>query len=417
MNTLSNKATFLGEKYQFWLWVFLLLVMFAPMDMYLSGANPDGTGDPTPYTRYFRYGCGFFSLLLLIKHCRTAIHIISNAWSMGVWVSILVLSLYSAFSINTSLIQLTSFFTLLAICLAMVVANSTANLIKIFVWGMLLCVGLSYLFIIFIPSYGVHQAGDILGKGEVGFWRGAFIHKNNFGHFLAFAFLGILFGGRSVLRRGFYILAIILILLASFQSHCSTTPIMIFAGLIGYLIGWILGSMRNSLAILMSFILLALLYVTQSIAIRFTLALTGKDETLSGRKVFWDYGEQLLNQRPLLGWGYGYTWSPDVMDELDSLFGYTHFHNGFLELAINCGYFSLVGLTLIILHTFIQSLAGIKSRANGATIGLFMALLFSWCTSCMTEPAGLRNYGVPASVGLFAMMSLLCRRKLRQQLT
>ena len=386
------------------------------MDMFLSGANPDGTGDPTPYTRYFRYGCGLFSLLLLLKNYRSALPILVSAWPMGVWVATLALSLLTAFSFGTSCVQFLAFLTVIVVLFGMVVECSVNEISKILVWSMLICLLLSYFFVLFIPTYGVNQAGDIRGGGEAGFWRGAFTQKNDFGHVLGFVFLTISLGGRSVLKGTTYIIALILTLIAIIYSHCSTTPIMVMFGFVGYLTGWIIGSVRKQLAILYCSAIVGLTVVAYSFLSLPLLYLLGKDESLSGRDLIWEYGLKLVEQRPFLGWGYGYSWSTDVIEELMNGYNIPHCHNGYLELLINCGYISLISLLFVMLCIFFQVIVVRKSHNNGVIIGFFFALLYSWFASCITEPIGLRNFGVSASVGLIVVLTLLSGRKLHQQL-
>src|SRR5690606_29332593 len=72
------------------------------------------------------------------------------------------------------------------------------------------------------------------------------------------------------------------------------------------------------------------------------------DTSLGARIVLWERAAELIGERPLLGYGMQNT-KPLVLDALnnagDFVYKYTHFHNGFLTIAVESG---LIGLAAII---------------------------------------------------------------------
>ena len=89
-----------------------------------------------------------------------------------------------------------------------------------------------------------------------------------------------------------------------------------------------------------------------------------KDPTLTGRTVLWEYADEFIARRPLLGYGYQAFWmgeSPDTM-ALRRMFGVAdgrtfHFHHQYLQVAVDTG---LIGLTLFAGALVAVALSGLK---------------------------------------------------------
>lgn len=71
------------------------------------------------------------------------------------------------------------------------------------------------------------------------------------------------------------------------------------------------------------------------------LSLFGKDATLSGRTILWQFVVDAIGQKPAFGYGYAAFWGQDA-PAASLVYRYINWipgtaHNGFLEVALNCG--------------------------------------------------------------------------------
>jgi exopolysaccharide production protein ExoQ len=87
----------------------------------------------------------------------------------------------------------------------------------------------------------------------------------------------------------------------------------------------------------------------------------GKDLTLTGRTLLWDYAAKAIADKPLLGGGYEAFWQPGhsaaeqlwFYSHIQNKYGY-HFHNTYLEIAVDAG---VIGLCM-----FLATLVGAAFR-------------------------------------------------------
>jgi O-antigen ligase len=117
-------------------------------------------------------------------------------------------------------------------------------------------------------------------------------------------------------------------------------------------------------------------------------ALTGKDQTFSGRTNIWAIVNEHIAQRPMLGSGYGAYWvelpgSPS-MDMVRRLFFYpTEAHNGYLDIINDLGIVGalcLVGYLITYLRQGLRLLPIMRPQAV-----LYLALLFDQMIANLTE--------------------------------
>lgn len=138
-----------------------------------------------------------------------------------------------------------------------------------------------------------------------------------------------------------------------------------------------------------------------------TLEALGRDPTLTGRTILWEWGYQAIAERPVLGWGFGaYFRSP--YGELPSLyvpqfFDYeiAHFHNSYIQTAVDLGVIGLIVLVLVLLYTIGKAYAFARTEDASTGIGLLMMMLIFLIAS-PTEFLFL-NYN---HFGTFALFSL-----------
>jgi exopolysaccharide production protein ExoQ len=105
-----------------------------------------------------------------------------------------------------------------------------------------------------------------------------------------------------------------------------------------------------ALGFLLTFIVV--LMATFDVNYASALELLGKDVTLTGRTLLWQYAYSAISNSPTLGGGYEAYWQPGnwsaiqlwVYSYITDRYGY-HFHNTFLEIGVDLG---LVGLTVFV---------------------------------------------------------------------
>jgi exopolysaccharide production protein ExoQ len=217
----------------------------------------------------------------------------------------------------------------------------------------------SILFVAAFPSYGIMQQADLAGS-----WRGVFPHKNVLGPVMAFAVfteLFILVAGKGRPRWRWVSLCTYLALVA--LSHSATALLLSLAYLAGtgiYLI-W----QRNRVTgVGISIVGTAWLLGGLTTLWRdpqFALGILGRDTSLTGRTSLWPSVIGLIQQRPVLGWGYRAMWQPDdparmVVDQINE-WGASSSHNAFLEIALQLG---LVGVAILVVIIFVALGRGLR---------------------------------------------------------
>jgi exopolysaccharide production protein ExoQ len=112
------------------------------------------------------------------------------------------------------------------------------------------------------------------------------------------------------------------------------------------------------------------------------LSVLGKDATLTGRTVLWSTVVERIEERPLLGYGYGAFWNTKgvLREQVRTAVGWDtpHSHNGLLDEWLDVG---LVGV-LMLLGAYVLAVkrAWVELRAEGGIDGLwamsFLIMLF-----------------------------------------
>jgi O-antigen ligase len=206
----------------------------------------------------------------------------------------------------------------------------------------------SGLMVLYTPDLGIHQ--DI----HEGYWRGAFLHKNNLGEFAALAvvcFLLDCLATRKLALAPLIGIAICLWLLVGAGSRTAWVMTPILATLVLAFGGW---EARKVLKVAAVVAVVALL-ISPSIDWSLVGALLERDESLTGRIPLWSLVWADIGERPVLGYGYGAYWLGKV--GLSPLFWATlgwrdspnQAHNGFLDVWLECGLLGVLALLATLL--------------------------------------------------------------------
>jgi len=216
------------------------------------------------------------------------------------------------------------------------------ELLSLLAWVFLVSLGASFLVGVALPELG--RAPEPRGEP----WVGVFVQKNVLGRVAllgALVFFWLLLRGR---HRIFWGAALFLALFLLYKSESRTAQVVFLFAILwmGTLIlAWRLR--RVWPAYLAALVLLVGGAGVGLVANLETVAqLTGRDLTLTGRVPLWEIVWGYIQDRPLLGYGYGGFWLEETYGlAVSALFGgiVTHAHNGYLELWLDLG---LVGFGL-----------------------------------------------------------------------
>ena len=196
-----------------------------------------------------------------------------------------------------------------------------------------------------LPGYG-REAGF-----DAGSWRGVFSTKNTLGEMMLLA--AVVFGTFASRRGRARMPAMLgLVFAVALIALAKATAALLIVGVLAITIPVVLTFRRNNAAAALIFASLLGLSAAASISVaqdETVLSMLGKDATLTGRTVLWANIVQRIEERPVLGYGYGAFWAPTgtESERVRTAIGWDtpHSHNGLLDMWLD---FGLVGvLTLL----------------------------------------------------------------------
>jgi len=235
---------------------------------------------------------------------------------------------------------------------------------------------------LFLPSIGRME------NTFPGSWRGLWLEKNTFGGEMAFALL--LFAAAGVLRPERRRLWFSLALVALAMILASTSKTSLVATTLGFAVfGLVLLVRRGgSIAVLACWgAVLALIALAATVLLSpdIFLNLLGKDATLTGRTKIWAAVMRQIQERPLLGYGYGAVWTEDtgwgplawIVKEAG--FRPVHAHNSWLEQWLGMGLWGLGAWSLYYAMTMIRATLAMF-RSSGALVALPFLVVYTLTT-------------------------------------
>jgi O-antigen ligase len=220
------------------------------------------------------------------------------------------------------------------------------DFVVVVVWCLLLMMLISLIYIFFLPSYGIMDAGPY--SDVTGLPQGVFRHKNGFGQAAA---LGILI---ALVVRGYVSAPIRLMLIVSSTislvlASSATNTAACFVVVFAYYFWQLMNRMRygRTFSILSLVLMSTILGFILPSLLKVVLEILGRDPTLTGRTVVWDYVMNLISERPFFGYGISSIWQLSLgnIPELP-YFAPIHAHNLFMEVTLQLG---IGGLFLTIL--------------------------------------------------------------------
>jgi len=256
-----------------------------------------------------------------------------------------------------------------------------------------LIVGLASLFTaLLVPSFGRMQ------EVHEGAWQGLYFEKNQLGGHMA---RSALFAGFLVIMDrkyrwqwgGVLLLSIALVLLSTSKS--SLLGLGVGLGILALAV-WMKQGLRIGLVtVWVSICVGGLFAAIMVLAPELVFQLLGRDATLTGRTDIWFALADNIEQKPLLGYGYGAFWAPGsapgnwLREALQ--WDAPTAHNGWLEVTIALGFLGLAFLTLDFLMTVSRAVLASVTTWTGVFALAFCAQFFLFSLS---ESASLQQNSI-----------------------
>ncbi|MBE9046760.1 O-antigen ligase family protein [Pleurocapsales cyanobacterium LEGE 10410] len=232
--------------------------------------------------------------------------------------------------------------------------------INLLTWTYGLLLILSILFALGVPQYG------IMSGVHEGALRGVFTHKNQFGAFMAPG--GVIFLLNAFRKNKYswlYWCLLVLNCAAMIMSQSATAlgtfTIMLILCLTYRIFRWRYEVMVLAVLTITVIGFISLIVAAGYISSDSLFGSVGKDATLSGRTLIWQYVWDQIQLRPWLGYGLAAFWNgyngPSGYIQLATRIAVIYAHNGFLDIWLSIG---LVGLSVFVisfLGTLVRSLA------------------------------------------------------------
>lgn len=262
-------------------------------------------------------------------------------------------------------------------------------------WAFGLIIGLSILYALLLPQYGV------MGGVHTGDWRGIYTHKNTLGTRMVLSgatFLLLLLDSKRPSLFPALGLASSAALIVLSTSKGALIKFVVVVAVVGvcqllrwrwrFLVPVVLGS-----AFVGAASLLWALGNLEAIA-----EFLNKDITLTGRTEIWQFVVEVLERKPWFGYGYDAFWSQGFNGDAAYIWRAfmwetPHAHNGFLDIWLQLGF---VGLSLLWLGLFYHVLHSvIQLRYTSGSEYFWPVLLLVFCIfDNLTETTLLRSNDV-----------------------
>lgn len=227
------------------------------------------------------------------------------------------------------------------------------------------------------PDYGIETS---LQRA----WRGVFTTKNVLGEMMLLA--AVVFAcmaSRPGIVRAMAIicfaLSVVLIFFAKAIAALLIVPVL------AVMIPIVFAFRRNNAAA--ALLLCCLLGVSAAASVTIAeqdtvLRVLGKDATLTGRTVLWGEVIKHIEERPMLGYGYGAFWEPSARasERVRAAIGWDapHSHNGLLDIWLDLGLPGALSLLAAYILALRRAWTGLRARVtiDGLWAMSFLVMLF-----------------------------------------
>lgn len=371
----------------------IVLISFRPF----SAVTQDTTGGGDLVNQLgfsFVAVLSIFSLIAYVDR-RVAAALLSPWWL--ILLAFLALSVVDA--LDPASAVRAAFFTvigILAVATVLALPRDAESFSFTFAFSGLAVLGLCYVGLVIFPDAAKHGA-DSIEPQHAGFWRGIYSHKNVTGPVMGM----LVFAGFYLFRRGWrwtggmiFVLAMIYLAQTGSKTTTALAPLSILVVAAPGLLG-----MR-----FLTPILFLTMIIAAGAATIGSIFIPGVPEALkflsddfdtsfTGRTSIWEFGAEMLAQRPWTGYGLESFWTTtNVTSQLPSfdqewdVRGIVHGHNSYLDIALTMGLPALLfSLIAFIIVPVIDYFNVPKRRESILLADFFMMIIFFICLTALLE--------------------------------
>lgn len=255
---------------------------------------------------------------------------------------------------------------------------------------------LSIFFALALPTIAIHK------EDHPGAWRGIYDYKNTLGCMMIISSLAFFLLPTDKLKSRLYQKAGITTSIALILLCTSKTSFVVYLILMLVLAIYRNFRWRGKVSVIFLDIGILLLGCLSTLVIGNWVNLIsslGRDPTLTGRTLIWNFIWLKLQDRPWFGYGRSAFWShsSNYAAEAGQVLGYglvlPHAHNGFIDITLDVGYVGLSLFILIYLTAFIRALRRAYATKNSEDMWPLAFLIFLAMNN-MTESYLLRSSNI-----------------------
>lgn len=321
-------------------------------------------------------GASYLAVVLVLIPCyRETLFVLRRNWSLVLLLALAFLSSLWAAMPDLVLRRSIGLFGTTLLGIALAVRLSVQEQLRMLSWLFRLLAVVSLFCVVLFPQAGISNEGE---------WRGAFGYKNSLGAAMALSLLVEwqlpAVGRLAQVLKG---LAMLLNALLLVRSDSVTSGVAI-VGVFILINTYKLATLRFRVPLYAFSLILAFL-VSMGASFVFgnseaVMGLLGRTSNLTGRTEIWSLVLSFIQQRPILGYGYGAFWggaSPESSVVERVLRGPVQYsHNGYLETLLTLGATGLL-LTFILIGTGIKrALSLSRQRQSGTQLWPVAFLLY-----------------------------------------
>jgi O-antigen ligase len=367
-----------------WIWTTILVVNYGTFADQLFG------GATSHISSWLHEAVGVGALLLLLRPTRGRERYLQKLWPFGAFLFYCVLDSILNPDPSWSIKTLGVFLTAAAPPLVMALRLRPIDYARVVMVSLSIGCLLSLAAIIFVPSIGRSAASVSAGVDDIGGWKGAYSHKNGLGHLAGLTFsVALIFARRLFSDTRFWLAAMLVSIICALGSKSSTGIILTVAVPAFYLAAVKPTGLARYASIFFTTLFFFAMLIFRDEIVHSTLALLGKNSSLSGRTDIWLRAGDLIKEHPLFGQGYGYTASDGYHAMLLERFQIQYTHNNYLDVLLNIGLFGLVGFLALIGMAVAQAWRRPVSPETSVARNFFTVMMLGAFVSGWTESWGM----------------------------
>jgi exopolysaccharide production protein ExoQ len=365
----------------------LIFYTSGPLPLILSGGAGQGIDDVESIsTDSFILQALFFVnyliiFLLIIFQWRKAIYALKKNWTIFLLMGIALASAIWTFIPGQTLIRSIALVGTSLFGLYLAIRYTIQDQLRLLGWSFLVIIIMSFLFAIFIPTYGIMSSGIHSGA-----WRGIYVHKNVMGKIMVIGAVVFWLLATNPKEKSWLVwvdwlglgLSFCLIILSK-SSSSMINLITIFTLIpIYHTLSWRYYLMIPTL--------ITIIAIGGSLSLWFsTNAATlldgiGKDTTLTGRADMWPYMIEMIEKHPWLGYGYNGFWNdwdaPGAYVWYAAKWKPPNGHNGLLDLWLELGLLGVLVFTIGFVQTLLRGLVWIRTNKSGENLWFLLYLTY-----------------------------------------